>query len=153
MFCVLFYIVVSLNVLNCKKDGKIKLSLTKKEADFVLDVLSNSMQNGTEEPGQDYKSDNSDKSPNSDDMVEGTDALAPGTTCCFNVVDVLNICVHSKSQNNGWSSILKRICDCDMRHINLSIQFHLQFGQLSMDPPHLRKCFKKTSTNVYNRCD
>jgi len=75
MFCVLFYIVVSLNVLNCKKDDKIELSLTKKEAAFVLDVLSSSIQNGTEEPGQDYKSDDSDDSPNSDDMVEGTDAL------------------------------------------------------------------------------
>ena len=75
MFCVLFYIVVSLNVLNCKKDDKIDLSLTKKEAEFVLDVLSSSIQNGTEEPGQDYKSDDSDESPNSNDMVEGTDAL------------------------------------------------------------------------------
>ena len=65
-----------LNVLNCKKDDKIDLNLTKKEADFVLDILSNSMQNGTEEPGQDYKSEDSDESPNSDDMVEGTDALA-----------------------------------------------------------------------------
>ena len=78
MFRVLFSIVVSpLNVLNCKKDDKIDLNLTKKEADFVLDVLSNSMQNGTGEPGQDYKSEDSDESPNSDDMVEGTDALAP----------------------------------------------------------------------------
>ena len=77
MFRVLFSIVVSpLNVLNCKKDDKIDLNLTKKEADFVLDVLSNSMQNGTGEPGQDYKSEDSDESPNSDDMVEGTDALA-----------------------------------------------------------------------------
>ena len=75
MFCVLFAIVVSLNVLNCKKDDKIDLNLTKKEADFVLDVLSNSMLNGTGESGQDYESDDSDKSPNSDDMVEGTDAL------------------------------------------------------------------------------
>ena len=73
MFCVLFYIVVSLNVLNCKKDDKIELSLTKKEADFVLDVLSSSIQNGTEEPGQDYKSEDSDESPNSDAMVEGTE--------------------------------------------------------------------------------
>ena len=63
-------------VLDCKKDDKIDLSLTKKEADFVLDVLSSSIQNGTEEPGQDYKSDDSDESPNSDDMVEGTDAPA-----------------------------------------------------------------------------
>ena len=77
MFRVLFSIVVSpLNVLNCKKDDKIDLNLTKKEAHFVLDVLSNSMQNGTGEPGQDYKSEDSDESPNSDDMVEGTDALA-----------------------------------------------------------------------------
>ena len=77
MFRVLFSIVVSpLNVLNCKKDDKIDLNLTKKEAEFVLDVLSNSMQNGTGEPGQDYKSEDSDMSPNSDDMVEGTDALA-----------------------------------------------------------------------------
>ena len=76
MFCVLLYIVVSLNVLNCKKyDKKIDFSLTKKEAEFVLDVLSSSIQNGTEEPGQDYKSDDSDESPNSNDMVEGTDAL------------------------------------------------------------------------------
>ena len=66
---------MSLNVLNCKKDDKIELSLTKKEADFVLDVLSSSIQNGTEEPGQDDKSDYSDDSPNSDDMGEGTDAL------------------------------------------------------------------------------
>ena len=86
MFCVLFYIVVSLNVLNCKKDDKIELSLTKKEAGFVLDVLSSSIQNGTEEPGQDYKSDGSDDSPNSDDMVvEGTDALV---VCCVpNIMD------------------------------------------------------------------
>ena len=77
MFRVLFSIVVSLSVLDCKNDDKIDLSLTKKEADFVLDVLSNSMQNGTGEPGQDYKSEDSDESPNSDDMVEGTDALAP----------------------------------------------------------------------------
>ena len=76
MFCVLLYIVVSLNVLNCKKyDKKIDFSLTKKEAEFVLDVLSSSIQNGTEEPGQDYKPDDSDESPNSNDMVEGTDAL------------------------------------------------------------------------------
>ena len=75
MFRVLFSIVVSLSVLDCKKDDKIELSLTKKEAGFVLDVLSSSIQNGTEEPGQDYKSDDSDDSPNSDDMVEGTDAL------------------------------------------------------------------------------
>ena len=75
MFRVLFSIVVSLSVLDCKKDDKIDLSLTKKEADFVLDVLSSSIQNGTEEPGQDYKSDDSDESPNSKDMVEGTDAL------------------------------------------------------------------------------
>ena len=66
---------MSLSVLNCKKDDKIELSLTKKEAGFVLDVLSSSIQNGTEEPGQDYKSDDSDDSPKSDDMVEGTDAL------------------------------------------------------------------------------
>ena len=77
MFRVLFSIVVSMNVLNCKMDDKIDLSLSKKEADFVLDVLSNSMQNGTGEPGKDYKSEDSDESPNSDDMVEGTDALAP----------------------------------------------------------------------------
>ena len=31
------------------------------------------MQNGTEEPGLDYKSEDSDESPNSDDMVEGTE--------------------------------------------------------------------------------
>ena len=85
MFCVLFAIVVSLNVLNCKKDDKIDLNLTKKEADFVLDVLSNSMLNGTGEPGQDYKSDDSDKSPNSDDMVEGTDALV--VICVPNIMD------------------------------------------------------------------
>ena len=76
MFRVLFSIVVSLSVLDCKNDDKIDLSLTKKEADFVLDVLSNSIQSGTGEPGQDYKSEDSDESPNSDDMVEGTDALA-----------------------------------------------------------------------------
>ena len=75
MFRVLFSIVVSLSVLDCKNDDKIDLSLTKKEANFVLDVLSSSIQNGTEEPGQDYKPDDSDKSPNSNDMVEGTDAL------------------------------------------------------------------------------
>ena len=75
MFRVLFSIVVSLSVLDCKKDDKIDLSLTKKEADFVLDVLSSSIQNGTDEPGQDYKSDDSDESPNSKEMVEGTDAL------------------------------------------------------------------------------
>ena len=75
MLRVLFSIVVSLSVLDCKKDDKIDLSLTKKEADFVLDVLSSSIQNGTEEPGQDYKSDDSDESPNSKEMVEGTDAL------------------------------------------------------------------------------
>ena len=75
MFRVLFSIVVSLSVLDCKKDDKIDLSLTKKEADFVLDVLNSSIQNGTEEPGQDYKSDDSDESPNSKEMVEGTDAL------------------------------------------------------------------------------
>ena len=75
MFRVLFFIVVSLSVLDCKKDDKIDLSLTKKEADFVLDVLSSSIQNGTDEPGQDYKSDDSDESPNSKEMVEGTDAL------------------------------------------------------------------------------
>ena len=84
--CVLFYIVVLLNVLNCKKDDKIDLSLTKKEAEFVLDVLSSSIQNGTEEPGQDYKSDDSDESPNSNDMVEGIDALQTSTyTCCINL--------------------------------------------------------------------
>ena len=77
MFRVLFSIVVSMNVLNCKMDDKIDLSLSKKEADFVLDVLSNSIQSGTGELGQDYKSDDSDESPNSDDIVEGTDALAP----------------------------------------------------------------------------
>ena len=77
MFRVLFSIVVSMNVLNCKMDDKIDLSLSKKEANFVMDVMSNSMQNDIEEPGQDYKSDDSDESPNSDDMVEGTDALAP----------------------------------------------------------------------------
>ena len=83
MFRVLFSIVVSLSVLDCKKDDKIDLSLTKKEADFVLDVLSSSIQNGTEEPGQDYKSDDSDESPNSTaDMVEGTDAIAPSFTYC-----------------------------------------------------------------------
>ena len=81
MFRVLFSIVVSLSVLDCKNDDKIDLSLTKKEADFVLDVLSSSIQNGTEEPGQDYKSDDSDESPNSTaDMVEGTDALSPSST-------------------------------------------------------------------------
>ena len=80
MFRVLFSIVVSLSVLDCKNDDKIDLSLTKKEADFVLDVLSSSIQNGTEEPGQDYKSDDSDESPNSTaDMVEGTDALSPSS--------------------------------------------------------------------------
>ena len=81
MFCVLFYIVVSLNVLNCKKDDKIDLSLTKKEAEFVLDVLSSSIQNGKEDPGQDYKSDNSNESPNSNDMVEGTQMLYQYTYC------------------------------------------------------------------------
>ena len=80
MFCVLFYIVVSLNVLNSKKDDKIELSLTKKEADFVLDVLRSSIQIGTEEPGQDYKSDYLDDSPNSDDMVEGTVVVGPDPT-------------------------------------------------------------------------
>ena len=39
MFRVLFSIVVSMNVLNCKMDDKIDLSLSKKEADFVLDVF------------------------------------------------------------------------------------------------------------------
>ena len=75
MLRVLFFIVVSLSVLDCKKDDKIDLSLTKKEVDFVLDVLSNSIQNGTEEPGQDYKSDDSDESPNSKEIVEGIHAL------------------------------------------------------------------------------
>ena len=81
MFYVLFFIVMSLNVLNCKKDDKIDLSLTQKEAAFVLDVLSSLIQNGTEEPGQrteepgqDYKSVDSDESSNSDVMVEGTNA-------------------------------------------------------------------------------
>ena len=80
MFRVLFSIVVSLSVLDCKNGDKIDLSLTKKEANFVLDVLSSSIQNGTEEPGQDYKSDDSDESSNSTDMVEGTDAIAPSST-------------------------------------------------------------------------
>ena len=85
MFCVLFFNVMSLNVFNCKKDDKKYLSLTMKEAEFVLDVLSSLIQNGTEEPGKDYKSDGSDDSPNSDDMVEGTDALV---VCCVpNIMD------------------------------------------------------------------
>ena len=73
MFYVLFFVVMSLNVLKCKKDDKIDLSLTQKEAAFVLNVLSSLIQNGTEEPGHDYKSDDSDESPKSNDMVEGTD--------------------------------------------------------------------------------
>ena len=92
MFCVLFYIVVSLNVLNCKKDDMIDLSLTKKEAEFVLDVLSSSIQNGKEDPGTDYKSDNSNEYPNSNDMVEGTQMLYQYTYCTH------IRCVHSESQ-------------------------------------------------------
>ena len=106
MFRVLFSIVVSLSVLDCKKDDKIDLSLTKKEADFVLDVLSSSIQNGTEEPGQDYKSDDSDESPNSKEMVEGTDALHTVSllwTFCVHAVRV-----HSKSQIKNMRHINKR---------------------------------------------
>ena len=100
MFYVLFFIVMSLNVLNCKKDDKIDLSLTQKEAAFVLNVLSSLIQNGTEEPGHDYKSDNSDESPKSNDIVEGI----------LNILYCTHFsCVHSKfilsPKNNGWSII------------------------------------------------
>ena len=85
MFCVLLFNVVSLNVFNCKKDDKIYLSLTMKEAELVLDVLSSLIQNGTKEPGKDYKSDGSDDSPKSDELVEGTDALV--VSCVPNIMD------------------------------------------------------------------
>ena len=89
MFYVLFFVVMSLNVLKCKKDDKIDLSLTQKEAAFVLNVLSSLIQNGTEEPGHDYKSDNSDESPKSNDMVEGI----------LNILYCTHFsCVHSESQ-------------------------------------------------------
>ena len=106
MLYVLFFIVMSLNVLNCKKDDKIDLSLTQKEAAFVLNVLSSLIQNDTEEPGHDYKSDDSDEStkqgyyiipaPKSNDMVEGTDAQH---TVPISVVSILS------PKNNGWSII------------------------------------------------
>ena len=90
---------MSLNVLKCKKDDKIDLSLTQKEAAFVLNVLSSLIQNDTEEPGHDYKSDDSDEStkqgyyiipaPKSNDMVEGI----------LNILYCTHFsCVHSESQ-------------------------------------------------------
>ena len=52
---VLHILVICFNVLDCRRANLINLSLTKKEADFILKDLNKSIQNVPRKHGEDYQ--------------------------------------------------------------------------------------------------
>ena len=55
MFFVLFLSVLCFNMLDCKKSNLINVSLTKKEADFIVKAANASIQTENKEHGVDYE--------------------------------------------------------------------------------------------------
>ena len=55
MFFVLFLSVLCFNMLDCKKSNLINVSLTKKEANFILRAAKSSIRTVNKEHGVDYE--------------------------------------------------------------------------------------------------
>ena len=55
MFFVLFLSVLCFNMLDCKKSNLINMSLTKKEANFILKAAKSSIRTVNKEHGVDYE--------------------------------------------------------------------------------------------------
>ena len=55
MFFVLFLSVLCFNMLDCKKSNLINVSLTKKEANFILKAAKSSIRTVNKEHGVDYE--------------------------------------------------------------------------------------------------
>ena len=55
MFFVLFLSVLCFNMLDCKKSNLINVSLTKKEANFILKAAKSSIRTVIKEHGVDYE--------------------------------------------------------------------------------------------------
>ena len=103
---VLHIFVIFFNVLDCRRANLINLSLTKKEADFILKALNKSIQNVPREHGDDYQ-------------VTETSTV----TACRDVPDYKNKCPKWKAKHTcsavripGWSDSIASLCPktCDL---------------------------------------